>query len=211
MNLWRIGPSSRAHTYLTPAVRPAPAVRALPLRSPVSWFANTFAFSVPVLAALCVLLSLGGCALLPRSPAPLPPAMRISDFVEHGTPKRRASTRLVLLGLEAGMERRPAEALGFYDRALQLDPNNPMAYLALARHEIFEGSSAEQALVFLDQAETMLGRQANTPGIAVHLAGLRGAALAAVGEAGRAAPYLQQAMEGALVWADGVLSAGELR
>lgn len=199
---WRIGCSRSA----------TPGVRVPPPRSPLVRFANAFAFQLLPLWALCALLVFSGCALLPRlAPPSLPPAMRISDFIDHGTPKRRASTRLVLLGLEAGMEQRPAEALGFYDRALQLDPNNPMAYLALARHEIFEGSSAEQALVFLDQAETMLGRDANTPGIAVHLAGMRGAALAATGEAGQAAPYLQQAMNGALVWADGVLSAAELR
>ncbi len=198
----------------------APGVRVFsPRRAAAPRFENTFAFTavltvLPAMQALalCALLVFSGCALLPRlAPPPLPPAMRISDFIDHGTPKRRASTRLVLLGLEAGMEQRTAEALGFYDRALQLDPNNPMAYLALARHEIFDGSSAEQALVFLDQAETMLGREVNTPSISVHLAGLRGAALAAVGDAGQAAPYLRRAREGALVWSDGVLSAAELR
>jgi tetratricopeptide (TPR) repeat protein len=103
-------------------------------------------------------------------------------------------------------------ALDFYQRALQVDPGNPWAYLALARHHA-EGLEPSRALAFLDQAEAILEVQdALSPGAEAHLAGLRGAVLQELGHSDEARPYLQRARTLApSVWSDGRLSADELQ
>jgi tetratricopeptide (TPR) repeat protein len=160
-----------------------------------------------VLACL-VLLGLAGCAggYIPREGGG---ALRLSE-VRPTDPARRASIGLCLDGLAADAEGRPSSALNHYSRAIQIDPNNPYAYLALARHEV-EMGDARRALEYLDLAESLLAAEsALSPRVEPHLDGLRGSALTATGrngsvELGRA----ERAAPG--VWGDGRLSAQELR
>ena len=101
-----------------------------------------------------------------------------------------------------------AEASSLYERALQVDPTNPYAWLALARQEVFEGDP-ERGLAQLDKAEALLGSDETA---AAHLAGIRGAALLAVGQPEMAEPFLREARERAPeLWVDGKLDAAELR
>jgi tetratricopeptide (TPR) repeat protein len=142
-----------------------------------------------------------------RSPEPL----RISQIAGQGDPARRASQRLLLQGLEEDAQGRARAALGQYERALQVDPTNPFAYLALARHEV-EWGSPHRALEVLAQAETLLATDADSLRVEAHLVGLRGASLAALGRSAEAAALLARARSLApAVWADGRLDAAELR
>jgi tetratricopeptide (TPR) repeat protein len=158
-----------------------------------------------------LLAGISACApyVVPPPGAPEPPEpLRISHVAGHGDPARRASQRLVLEGLDADARGRVQAALGQYERALQVDPTNPFAYLALARHEVQWGSP-HRALEVLAQAETLLSAAA---GVEAHLVGLRGAALMALGRSAEAAPLLTRARSLApQVWADGRLDASELR
>jgi len=116
--------------------------------------------------------------------------------------------RLVLSGLDADEGGRSAEASSLYERALQVDPTNPYAWLALARQEVFEGDP-DRGLANLDKAETLLS---SDQAAAAHLAGIRAAGLRAVGQPGLAEPFMREARERApAVWADGKLDAAELR
>ena len=94
----------------------------------------------------------------------------------------------------------------------QVDPDNPYAYLAIARHRV-EGRDPSSALPFVDKSQALLAaRGALTPGAEAHLAGLRGSALLAVGERERALALLEQARTlEPRVWSDGRLDAQELR
>jgi tetratricopeptide (TPR) repeat protein len=116
--------------------------------------------------------------------------------------------RLVLSGLDADEAGRSAEASSLYERALQVDPTNPYAWLALARQEVFEGDP-DRGLADLDKAESLL---ASDDAAAAHLAGIRAAGLRAVGQPGLAEPFMHEARERApAAWADGKLDAAELR
>jgi tetratricopeptide (TPR) repeat protein len=163
-----------------------------------------------LLAALSAALLSVGCtlALGPRGPEPF----HLDSVSQHGDPSRRASTRLVLEGLSEDVELRPAAALVLYERALQVDPTNPWAYLALARHRA-HGPSPTQALSALDQAESLLrGYGELTPGVEAHLVGLRGAALVAEGDRGEGLALLRRAREIAPdAWGDARLDPEELR
>ena len=130
----------------------------------------------------------------------------------QGDAVRRASQQLVLDGLDSAIERLPDVALRQYERAIQVDPTNPYGYLAIARHHI-DANDPRRALPFLDQAEALLRAQgAYSPAIEAHVVGLRGAALYAMGEPEQGFPMLQRASQLApSVWADGHLSAAELR
>ena len=75
----------------------------------------------------------------PRSDAAPGGTPQLSRVAGEGDPARRASMRLVLSGLDADEAGRSAEASSLYERALQVDPTNPYAWLALARQEVFEG------------------------------------------------------------------------
>ncbi len=147
------------------------------------------------------------------APARLSPAgeaLRVSAFADRGDAQRRASTRMVVGGLEASDLGHQIEAVASFERALQVDPSNPLAYLALARHETFEGDP-RRALAFLDKAEATFGRSAEGMGALPHLHGLRGAALSALGRPAESEPHLAEARRSARVWADGQLDAAELR
>jgi hypothetical protein len=116
--------------------------------------------------------------------------------------------RLVMGGLDSDSGGRLAEGSARYQRALQVDPTNPYAWLALARQEIFEGD-AERGLAHLDKARALLGSDES---VAAHLAGLRGAGLLALGQSGLGQPFLEEARQLAPdVWGDGTLDASELR
>jgi len=113
-------------------------------------------------------------------------------------------------GLDAEVAGRGRSASVYYERAIQLDPNNPYVYLAMARHEL-EGGAPTRALEHLDRAEQLLdAERARSPRVEAHLLGLRGAALRASGSDGGA--YLSEAARLAPeVWGDAELSAAELR
>lgn len=167
------------------------------------------------LGALALALPLLGCGGL-AAPSALPPRgtvepLRLSERATQGDPARRASQRLLLQGLEEDGRGRSDAALGQYDRALQVDPTNPFAYLALARHEVEWGSPA-RALEVLGQAEALLSDETDSLRVEPHLEGLRGAALQALGRSAEAAPHLAAARRLAPgVWGDGRLDASELR
>jgi tetratricopeptide (TPR) repeat protein len=118
--------------------------------------------------------------------------------------------RLVVRGLDEERDR-PQFALSDYERAIQIDPTNPYAYLALARHYAF--SDPDRALEHLDQAEVLLeSDDALSPRVEPHLLGIRGTALLAKGETARGEALLAQASALApSEWADGRLSPDELK
>ncbi len=138
--------------------------------------------------------------------------LRISDVESQGDSSRRASTRLVLSGLDFDVESESGRALSEYERAIQIDPTNPFAYLAVARFyaDLFQpGRSLES----LDQAELLLESQGlSSPRVEAHLAGLRGLAHLATGRFREAERLLDRARELApSVWSDARLSPDELR
>lgn len=151
------------------------------------------------------------CAPL-RGPAPAAAPFHLTAVAGQGDPARRASTRLVLQGLDADADGLPDSARSSYERALQVDPSNPWIYLALARQQA-EGSNPARALAFLDQCEALLRSQGElAPGVEAHLDGLRGIALMASGREAEGRERLERARELAPeVWSDGVLDAYELR
>ena len=163
--------------------------------------------------AMAAVASLAACvASAPRPPARRPPPMRLSEMSSVGDPARRASMRLLVVGLDYDIDQSPVRALGSYERAIQVDPTNPYAYLAIARHRV-EHDDPEGALAFLDQAESLLHAGGDvSPRVSVHVVGLRGRALYDRGDAHRGSVLLTAASEQAPeTWSDGQLSARELR
>lgn len=158
------------------------------------------------LTVLALLVLVSGCATLQRSEE-----LHLAPLATQGDPQRRASTRLVLDGLDADAVGEYRRALSRYERAIQIDANNPYAYLALARHQV-EVQDFEQALVYLDQADLLFeSLDLRSPGAETHLIGLRGATLA-LDRPWDAEPLLAQAAARAPdVWGDGFLAADELR
>lgn len=159
---------------------------------------------------LAFLVALAALACGGRSTGPPAEPLRLSELGAAGDPVRRASLRLCVSGLDADAEDRPSVALGQYERAIQIDPTNPYAYLALARHEV-EGGDPERALEYLDQAQMLLtAEDVLSPGAEANLAGLRGLARIALGEDG--GDQLREAQRLAPdVWHDARLDATELR
>jgi tetratricopeptide (TPR) repeat protein len=157
--------------------------------------------------ALAAVLVAVGCRVVPGAPFPREP-LHLAELASAGDPARRASMRLVVAGLDADERGSGAEASSSYERALQVDPNNPYAWLALARQEVFDGDP-DRGLSHLDKAQALLGSDERA---AAHLAGIRGAGLVAVGKRPLGEPYLREALELAPgAWADGKLDASELR
>jgi tetratricopeptide (TPR) repeat protein len=159
-------------------------------------------------AALGLALALGCAAVGGLSGAGS--ALRFSQVENAGDPTRRASLRLCMDGLDADVAGRYGAALGLYERAIQIDPTNPYAYLAMARHTLEEGDPL-RSLEYLDQAEMLLESEgARSPQVEPHLAGLRGAALLATGRDGATDLALARRLAPS-VWDDGRLDAAELR
>ena len=152
-----------------------------------------------------------GCALrFAPPPGAGSEALRISEASLEGDATRRASLRLVLQGLDEDDQGRLATARSSYERAIQIDPTNPYAYLALARHEV-DAERWNRALEALEQAELLFGSEA-APGVEAHIDGLRGAARLGKGYGDEAEALLDRATRLAPeVWEDGHLSADELR
>ena len=169
----------------------------------------------PLVAFGCVTLALAlsGCFARVPTPAPRPvEPLRLHEVVGEGDAARRASQRLVLEGLALDAKGQARLARTSYERALQVDVNNPFAYLALARQAVEAGEGAS-ALEYLEQAELLLASEdLRSPRVEPHLVGLRGAALLAKGDASGAQVWLARASTLApKVWTDGRLSAAELR
>jgi tetratricopeptide (TPR) repeat protein len=137
--------------------------------------------------------------------------VRLSEVSRDGDPARRASVRLVQQGLASDAGSQSSRAVGHYERAVQIDPTNPWAYLALARH--YADRDPTRALQYLDQAELLLDTEGVlSPRVEPHLLGLRGEALLAAGRDAEGASLIAEAQSRApSVWSDGHLSATELR
>jgi Tfp pilus assembly protein PilF len=138
--------------------------------------------------------------------------VRISQITHQGDMRRQASMRLVVEGLDAELVAAPDRALSRYQRAIQIDPGNPFAYLALARYYVSVDDPA-RALEYLDRAQSLLDPAGSISlRISPHLLGLRGAALAEMGRDAEAERLLARARQLApSVWGDGRLDPGELR
>lgn len=167
----------------------------------------------PVLWLVLVLLAAvaAGCAVRPLLQTREAEPFRLSQSALDGDPARRASVGLVLEGLLAERDGDASLGLGRYQSAIQVDPGNPYAYLALARFHL-DGGDPARAIAFLDQAEALLvAEDAVTPGLRVHLIGLRGAALRRLGRSADGDAFLDEARTRApAVWGDGRLSPEEL-
>jgi hypothetical protein len=171
---------------------------------------------VPSIARLALLALLAGFAVAcatgvgPRLSRTQP--LRISEVAGHGDATRRASTRLVLNGLESSP---PERGLFDYERAIQIDPTNPYAYLAFAAFEIQWGD-LEQGVQLLAQSELLLESEGlKSPRVEPHLIGLRGRSmLRGYDDVERRAgeSWLDEARRMAPeVWGDGWLGVAELR
>jgi tetratricopeptide (TPR) repeat protein len=106
----------------------------------------------------------------------------------------------------------PHRALSRYERAIQIDPGNPFAFLTLARYYAAI-ADPERALEHLDRAQSLLDPDGTLyRGAEPHLRGLRGWALADAGRPVEAGVLLSEARSLApSVWDDGRLAASELR
>jgi len=125
---------------------------------------------------------------------------------------RDASLRLVISGLDEDAAGRPARALASYQRAVRVDPTNPFAFLALARHHLEAGSLAEAA-AFLDQARSLFESQQRLgPSVDVWGLGLRAGIDRAEGRNDRADALFDRARTlSPEIWGDERLAAAELR
>jgi tetratricopeptide (TPR) repeat protein len=165
-----------------------------------------------VAAALCIAVVVSGCVRFGSRTGPTVEPLRISEVAAVGDPARRASQRIVLKGLDADVVRQTDRALGTYEEALRVDPTNPYAYLALARHHA-DSADPEWALSYLDKADALFRAEGGaSPRVEPHLVGLRGQALYGSGQVDAGLPYLERAWDLAPeVWTDGRLTADELR
>lgn len=162
---------------------------------------------VILLAALAV--AFAACSSLPAVRGREP--VRIGELVAQGDPVRRASHRLLVEGLEADVDGAHARAKGRYERAIQVDPTNPYAYLTLARFEI-DRRRAGQARSFLDQTLALFEAAGGTPPrVEAHVLGLSGAIEAINGNRAAAALEFERARRIApSIWGDAYLTAAEL-
>ncbi len=167
-----------------------------------------------IAARLLIITSIsyyGGCRTQPPVVEEVQ-GVRVSDALYKGDAARRASVRLVVQGLDADSRGQSRRARGSYERAIQVDPTNPYAYLALARYHL-DGDNPREAANFIDQAAAFFEVEGmRSSEVDVHLIGLRGWLFESRGRPGEAAPYLDRAA--ALepeIWGDGYLSARELR
>ena len=156
-----------------------------------------------------MVVGLAACGSLPRT-TPSPP-VRIHELVDQGDPARRASLRLVVEGLQADASGDPARAKGRYERAMQVDPNNPYVYLVFARHEV-DRRRPGRAESFLEQSRALFESSGGVPVLVeAHFVGMQGAVAVLRGQRAVAARELTHARKLAPgVWGDGYLTAQEL-
>jgi tetratricopeptide (TPR) repeat protein len=169
-----------------------------------------------ILRMLAVAASLGwlaiaaGCvgSFVARRATPL----RISEIVDVGDSRRQGSMKLIIEGLDAEIRAPSERALSRYEQAIRIDPGNPFAYLALARHYVSAGDP-QRALEHLSRAQSLFEPGGPlSPRIQPHLLGLRGGAFEEMGRRSEAMQLLAQARRLAPeVWEDGRLDAYELR
>ncbi len=159
-----------------------------------------------------VALAAGCAARTPIVPEPRIEPLRLGEVQLEGDAVRRASMALVLEGLDADERALPDVARDRFRRSLQVDPGNPYAYLAFARHQI-DGVDPASAIAYVDKAEALMRLEGQvSPGARAHLAGLRGAALQSLGRHAEARALLADARRLAPgVWSDGRLDPRELR
>ena len=119
---------------------------------------------------------------------------------------------LIVEGLDAERGAPSQRALSRYEQAIRIDPGNPFAYLALARHYV-SSRDPQRALEHLDRAQSLLDPESPfSRRTQPHLLGLRGSALAEMGQRSKAEGLLAHARQLAPnVWKDGRLDAHELR
>jgi tetratricopeptide (TPR) repeat protein len=163
-----------------------------------------------LLAAVCLWIIVASGCVGPPGPSGGP--LRISEITHLGDTRRQASMRLVVEGLDAELAVETDRALSRYQRAIQIDPGNPFAFLALARYYV-SVDDPTRALEHLDRAQSLLEPDGSISlRVSPHLLGLRGAALEQMGRNAEAKRLLGQARQLApFVWGDGRLDAGELR
>lgn len=168
------------------------------------------------MVSLCLLVGLvAGCGgrsfPVLGEPFGKEPVWRFEDVAEQGDPSRRASNRLVAEALSDSLADTP-RATERIRRALQVDPTNPWAYLALAREQVAHGDY-DSAWAALDQAEARVLLEGEIPlGVQAHVSGLRGRVLVAQNNSEAAYPLLAEAERLApAVWQDQHLNASELR
>ena len=161
-------------------------------------------------------------------PAESTRAVRISEVmqVRSEAPRRGASLQLVREALEADAQGQPDQALSRYERAVRIDPQNPYAFLALARFRLDQGDAA-LARASLDQAQLLVESNLRIYGVPgevpanataellersrAHLEGLRGQLLQAEGREREGAAWLERARQlDPEIWGDADLSASEL-
>ena len=165
--------------------------------------------------ALSLIAALAGCVGGQRfTPAFGPTARPLTATSALGlyAAARDGSLRLVIEGLDEDQAGRPARALAKYQYAVRVDPTNPFAFLALARHHL-EGDSADEASAFLDQARALFEAQGDLgPSVDVWGLGLRAGIDRAYGKDERAEALFAQARRlSPEIWGDERLSAQELR
>jgi tetratricopeptide (TPR) repeat protein len=164
------------------------------------------------LVVVCLVVgSLAACAGLKLS-GPSEQPLTTSAALGQTDSTRDASLRLVIAGLDEDTAGRPGRALASYQRAVRVDPTNPFAYLALARHHL-EAGSVDEASAFLDQARSLFESQQRLgPSVDVWGIGLRAGIDRAESRDELADARFEMARELAPeIWGDGWLSAAELR
>ena len=162
-------------------------------------------------------------------PAEIHRAARISEVMQvpSDAPRRGASLQILREALDADIQGQSDHALSRYERAVRVDPQNPYAFLALARFRLDQGD-ATLARAPLDQAQLLVEAHlriyADSQGVGpsptaallersrAHLEGLRGLLLRAEGREPEAAVWLERARRlDPVIWGDAHLSASELR
>jgi tetratricopeptide (TPR) repeat protein len=173
---------------------------------------DLFAAARVLFVAACVLAL--GCTDRPVVPGlgVRDEAITLAEVRDQGDDRRRASNHLVEQGLDADDLGDVERAFDRYQLALKVDPGNPWAYLAIARHELDRGDPS-RSLAALDRSRALLEREGPiSPRVETHLLGLRGVALEALGRFGEARADLEEARHRAPgAWGDGYLTAAELR
>lgn len=104
--------------------------------------------SLAVLVLTC--MAAAGCTTSPfgfpqpqPSPAPRAPAPSEPAPVEPPAPQSTASATLLEQGREARFAGRTAEATASLERALRIDPNNPLLWIELAEVKAMDGDRTQ--------------------------------------------------------------------